>query len=218
MTANYPFPAILAPNKRLGNFPSQAVTLHYHFAKFYLCSHVYRGLGTGEADGVALSRDLEDMAEGAIAAAFSILQSLLDSEDLRIGLVGVPHYFHTMYTFAAVFLLKVATRYSEHVAVDVNSVLEIVQQIVHLFESSPCARQHLVHRISRGLKEMLIGCRQLVESGAEASRLWEASGMAEGAGNGIGFQDNGGYITNDAPAFDLENFDFLPTLPPSWLS
>ena len=158
------------------------------------------------------------MAEGAIAAAFSILQSLLDSEELRIGLVGVPHYFHTMYTFAAVFLLKIATRYTEHVTVDVDSVLEIVYKIVHLFESSPCARQHLVHRISRGLKEMLLVCRQLVESGVENSKLWEVSGTADGAGNGVGFQDNGGNIPDDASIFDLENFDFLSTLPPSWPS
>jgi hypothetical protein len=202
----------------LGNFPSQAVTLHYHFAKFYLYSHVYRGLRTGEADGATLSRELEDMAEGAIAAAFSILQSLLDSKELRVGLVGVPHYFHTMYTFAAVFLLKVATRYTEHVAVDVNSVLEIVDKIVNLFESSPCARQHLVHRISKGLKEMLIGCRQLVESGVDTSKLWEVSGMAGRAQNGMEFPDKSGYITDDTPGFDLENFDFLSTLPPSWPS
>jgi hypothetical protein len=202
----------------LGNFPSQAVALHYHFAKFYLCSHVYRGLRTGEANGATLSRELEDIAEGAIAAAFSILQSLLDSEDLRIGLVGVPHYFHTMYTFAAVFLLKIATRYTEHVTVDVESVFEVVYKIVHLFESSPCARQHLVHRISRGLKEMLIGCRQLVQSGVETSKVWEVEGLAEGAENSMGFQNNDGYIADDTPAFNLENFDFLSALPPSWPS
>jgi hypothetical protein len=202
----------------LGNFPAQAVTLHYHFAKFYLCSHVYRGLRTEEADGVTLSRELEDVAEGAISAAFSILQSLLDSEDLRVGLVGVPHYFHTMYTFAAVFLLKIATRYTEHVTVDASSVFETVYKIVHLFESSPCARQHLVHRISRGLKEMLAGCRQLVESGVETSKPWEVSGMVEVANNGMVFQDNGGYTADNAPVFDLENFDFLSTLPPAWPS
>lgn len=211
---DYQFPGGVAPNKHLGNFPSHAVTLHYHFAKFYLCSHVYRGLRTtGEADGATLSRELEDMAEEAIAAAFSILQSLLDYEELRIGLVGVPHYFHTMYTFAAVFLLKIATRYTEHVAIDVNSVLEIVYKIVHLFESSPCAKQHLVHRISRGLKEMLIVCRQLIESGVENSTLWEVSGTADRAENGMGFHDNGGIIPDDSSIFDLDNFNFLSTFP-----
>jgi hypothetical protein len=123
-----------------------------------------------------------------------------------------------MYTFTAVFLLKIATRYTEHVAVDVNSVLEIVYKIVDLFESSPCARQHLVHRISKGLKEMLIGCKQLVESGVDTSKLWEVSGIAGRAENGLGFPDNSGYITNNNPGFDLENFDFLSTLPPSWPS
>lgn len=116
-----------------------------------------------------------------------------------------------MYTFAAVFLLKIATKYTEHIAVDVNSVFEIVYKIVQLFESSPCAKQHLVHRISRGLKEMLIGCRQLAEPGLEHLRPWEASSTAGGIGNGFGFQDNGRNLTDDASIFDLDSFDFLGT-------
>ncbi|KAK9453593.1 hypothetical protein V1511DRAFT_503978 [Dipodascopsis uninucleata] len=147
----------------LGNYPSEAVKLHYRFAKFYLCSHAFRGLNTSQDTGVALSRDLKDIADCAIATAFAILRSLLNSDELKSSLVGVPHYFHTMYAFAAVFLLKIATRYRQHVDVDRDLVFQTINEVVEVFASSPCARQHLVNRITRGLKEMLRHCTVMCE-------------------------------------------------------
>lgn len=33
-------------NLHVGNYPRKGVKLHYHFARLYLCSHAYRGLGS----------------------------------------------------------------------------------------------------------------------------------------------------------------------------
>ncbi|KAK9485763.1 hypothetical protein V1527DRAFT_424056 [Lipomyces starkeyi] len=212
----------LPRNKCLGDFPSEAVRLQYHFAKFYLCSHAFRGLHTNEESGVSLSHELEDIAACAITTAFSVLETLLESEELKAGLVGVPHYFHTMYAFVAVFLLKVSARYTHHVNVDRQLVIQTIRQVVDVFDSSPCPRQHLVHRITRGLKEILDRC--VAEHNA-------ANGLiGPHGGNGGALHD--GHLKHDhdhasgavnltmsdsLQPLDQEIFDFWSSLPPSWL-
>ena len=118
----------LARNKWLGNFPSEAVKLHWRMAKFYICSHAFRGLHA--ASTTSISPDLVDIAACAIKTAISILQLPAESEEVRATLVGVPQYFHTMYAFAAVFLLKVATKYSHYVEVDVELVFKSCKQLL----------------------------------------------------------------------------------------
>ncbi|KAK9374423.1 uncharacterized protein V1513DRAFT_445610 [Lipomyces chichibuensis] len=212
----------LPRNKCLGDFPSEAVRLQYHFAKFYLCSHAFRGLHTNEESGVSLSHELEDIAACAITTAFAVLDTLLESDELKAGLVGVPHYFHTMYAFVAVFLLKVSTRYTQHVNVDRQLVIQTIRKVVDVFASSPCARQHLVHRITRGLKEILDRC--VAEHNA-ANGLSSSNG-----GNGGALYDESLKHDHDHAAgvanltmsdslepLDQEIFDFWSSLPPSWL-
>lgn len=195
--------------------------MNYHFAKFYLCSHAFRGLQTNEEFGVSLSHDLEDIADCAVATAFAILQLLLESEELKVGLVGGPHYFHTMFAFAAVFLLKVSTRYTQHVNVDIELVLRTITQVADVFGSYPCARQHLVHRITRGLKEMLerseaihnmtngLSSLQGVNAGASHDNQLEEQHRQESG--------NVNPAVSDAlRALDLENFDFISSMPVSW--
>ncbi|KAK7203951.1 hypothetical protein BZA70DRAFT_282487 [Myxozyma melibiosi] len=219
----------LAVNSVLGNFPSEAVRVHYHFAKFYICSHAFRGLRTtnysdGDSPdsqvsssslpgGSLLTPDLHELAVTAISTAFGILEALLESTELKAGLVGVPHYFHTMYAFAAVFLLKVCTRYRQHIKVDRHKVFSITEKLIALFSSCACARQHLVLRIARGLKEMLSRCQKIepMTSGINTP----AAGVDQGLnmGNLIALSNAVGEIP-----LDLENFDFLTAVPPSWPS
>ncbi|KAK9465572.1 hypothetical protein V1512DRAFT_265782 [Lipomyces arxii] len=193
----------LARNAVLGNFPSEAVQVQYRFAKFYLCSHAFRGLTFNKEDeGVGMLRELDDIAQCAISTAFAILRALLNSEELRAGLVGVPHFFHTMYTFAAVFLLKVSSRYTQYVEIDQSMVFSVITQVVDVFSHSPCARQHLVHRITRGLKEMLDKC---------AVRRAVPSNHGSGSREEELHYDL--FSVDLLQPLDLENFDFLSSLP-----
>ncbi|KAK2731470.1 hypothetical protein FQN55_004669 [Onygenales sp. PD_40] len=176
----------LSRNKWLGNFPSEAVKLHGRFARFFICSLAFRGLSMHPSSPspsistaqphppqTTLLPDLHPIASTAINTALSILQQLIESDELRACLVGVPHYFHTMFAFAAVFLLKVATRYRAHVDIDPAVVFGTSRQVLEVFSHCPCARQHLVHRIAGGLKEMI-------------ERAEEALTIRTSNGNGVG--------------------------------
>ncbi|KAK9382822.1 uncharacterized protein V2V93DRAFT_377892 [Kockiozyma suomiensis] len=220
----------LAVNDILGNFPGEAVRVHYHFAKFYVCSHAFRGLRTADYSdsdspetysspsslpgGSLLTPDLHELGVTAISTAFGILEALLDSQELQAGLVGVPHYFHTMYAFAAVFLLKVCTRYRQHIKVDRSRVFSTIDRVITVFSSSSCARQHLVLRIVRGLREMLARCKK-IEPGASGinTPVLAVDGRAVNVGNLLALSEAVGEIP-----LDLENFDFLSAMPPSWPS
>ncbi|KAK9320313.1 hypothetical protein V1517DRAFT_355946 [Lipomyces orientalis] len=213
----------LARNKHIGHFPSEAVKLHWHFSKLYICSHAFRGLPTTSDPATAtLPRELQDIAECAITTAFSILDLVLESDEIKAALVGMPHYFHTMFAFAAVFLLKVATRYTQYVQVDIELVFTKIRQVLHVFGQCPCARQHLVHRIASGLQEMLHRCelQHAAEVIAVTKRLAgdantdrQTRTEVESALNGA---DLG--VLEDLHPLELENFDFLSAVPASWLT
>jgi hypothetical protein len=55
------------------------------------------------------SSQVKDYAALAFTSATAVLDIVLEREDMRMALVGMPVYFHGMITFAAVFLVK-ATR------------------------------------------------------------------------------------------------------------
>lgn len=207
----------LARNKWLGNFPSQAVRLHWRFAKFFICSHAFRGLNV-ESTSTALAPELEDVASCAITTAISILEMLIESDELRAYLVGIPHYFHTMFAFAGVFLLKVATRYKQHVHVDSGLVFQTSRRVLEVFQHCPCAKQHLVHRIAQGLKDMLERCESQIAL-EDSARVSHGAEMVEPPlpptlPSSNGSQD---FVPHDIMRwFNLENFDFLSMSPPLW--
>lgn len=220
----------LAKNHWLGSFPSQAVQLHWRFANFFLCTLAYRGLNV-ESSTMTLSPELEDVAANAITTALSILQMLIDSDELRAYLVGIPHYFHTMFAFAAVFLLKVATRYKQHVQVDLSVVFGTNKRVLEIFQNCPCAKQHLVHRIAQGLKEMIDRCEKQIASEQNRSRTVMAGGKLMSAHHPVALSmpdtvSAAGFPPLDsvpdivpqdmARWLDLENFDFLSMSPPLW--
>ncbi|KUJ16004.1 uncharacterized protein LY89DRAFT_697978 [Mollisia scopiformis] len=121
----------------IGEFPAKGVILHHHFAKLHLHSHVFRGL----KDAPVPPHFLEN-ASAAVSAATSIVESLLMDSDLREGLVGIPHYLHTMTAFACVFLLKVVAQYP-------GQFIEDLQ-----FRSTAVGKWHLVHLMADGLEKL----------------------------------------------------------------
>ncbi|EGE09172.1 hypothetical protein TEQG_08835 [Trichophyton equinum CBS 127.97] len=209
----------LARNKWLGNFPSQAVKLHFRFAKFFICSHAFRGLNV-ESAHVPLAPELQDIAGSAVSTAISILELLIESDELRAYLVGIPHYFHTMFAFAAVFLLKVATRNRQHVQVDTQLVFRISRRVLEVFQHCPCAKQHLVHRIAQGLQEMIERCEGQIateSSGHPVNRVLNREPPIPASMPPPPTTSNPEIGSQDMLSwFNLENFDFLSMSPPTW--
>lgn len=107
------------------------------------------------------------------------LQVVLDERDIQRALVGVPLYLHSMITFAAVFLLKIAAKTcsngskpgsqgqhnsiaSAGLLVDVGYVRVLVGRVVELMVSCSqrASERHLSHHIARGLRKMLTGLEE----------------------------------------------------------
>ena len=86
-------------HESIGEFPTKGVILHHHLAKLHLHSHVFRGL-----KGAPVPSYFQDSAVAAVAAATAIIETVLTDNDIRDGLVGIPHYIHSMIAFACVFV------------------------------------------------------------------------------------------------------------------
>ena len=93
-------------------------------------------------------------AVAAVTAATSIIETVLTDNDIRDGLVGIPHYIHSMIAFACVFLLKIAAQYSGQY-IDDAVVFDLATKAVEQFRSTPVGKWHLVHLMAEGLEKML---------------------------------------------------------------
>ncbi|KAK9476093.1 hypothetical protein V1514DRAFT_337986 [Lipomyces japonicus] len=221
----------LAKNRHIGEFPSEAVQIHWRFSKFYIATFAFRGLTVNF--NTILSNETRDIVNLAIDAAYSILDLLLNSNALQTHLVGMPHYFHIMFAFAAVFLLKIATRYGKHIVIDVERVFNSIQQVLEVFAQCPCARQHLVHRITKGLTQMLkvskiqINQDHIAQDGnnqqIEINDFNATAPSMQSINVEITRDDNHledviNNIFDESSTINFQDFNSLSTLPPSWLS
>jgi hypothetical protein len=136
-------------HESIGEFPTKGVILHHHLAKLHLHSHVFRGL-----KGAPVPHHFQDSAAAAVAAATAIIETVLTDDDIREGLVGIPHYIHSMIAFACVFLLKIAAQYSGQYIEDAV-VFDLTTRAVQQFRSTPVGKWHLVHLMAEGLDKML---------------------------------------------------------------
>lgn len=125
--------------------------IHRLFAKLYLDAYVFRGLS--EANPVIPAHFL-DTASSAVAAATTIVNSLLEDETLQKGLAGVPHYFHGMIAFACMFLLKVATKHSAQLFPNTSNLGSAIARLAQLFKATEVGREHLLHKMAEGLEKM----------------------------------------------------------------
>ncbi|KAJ6157309.1 hypothetical protein N7470_004901 [Penicillium chermesinum] len=125
-----------------------------------------------------MSSERRKLANLAIESAIATLQVVLDEKDMQRALVGVPLYLHSMITFAAVFLMKLAAKAcsstnsggqsqrnsiaSADLLVDIGQVRALVGRVIDLMIS--CSRRaserHLSHHIARGLQKMLTGLEE----------------------------------------------------------
>ncbi|KGO65390.1 Transcription factor, fungi [Penicillium italicum] len=168
----------LAGSRYVGAYPYKAVYMHYHFSRLQLNSVALRTYHSSTSSG-QMSFERRKRANVAVESAIATLQVCLDERDIQLALVGVPLYLHSMITFAAVFLLKIAAKVCSNVAipgsqgkrtsiasaglhVDVSYVRVLVGRVVELMVacSQRASERHLSHHIARGLRKMLTGLEE----------------------------------------------------------
>jgi hypothetical protein len=93
-------------------------------------------------------------ASAAVQAAIAIVNLLLDDKDAQLAIGYVPHHIHGMVAFAAMFLLKIATKYSEQLFVDLFRFQQLIGGLAHHFKSIDVGKDHLLHRMAEGLEKM----------------------------------------------------------------
>ena len=125
--------------------------MHYHWAKLYLQSYVLRGLP--ESSAVIPEHFLEN-ASAAVAAATAIINLLLEDKDSAVAIAYVPHHIHGMIAFACMFLLKIATKYSEQLFLDTVRFQRLINALAQHFKSTDVGKDHLIHRMAEGLEKM----------------------------------------------------------------
>jgi hypothetical protein len=149
-------------NTHVGDYPRKGVGLHYHFAKLHLTSHAFRGAPVSNAQRVyQLSPELEEFAQAAVQSAKAILRTIILDEEIQSHLYGLPLYFDTMIAFAAVFLLKVATKFAATVRVNSNDILYMMEDVSRVLKNVTARmhRQHLLVCIADGIASLLQKCK-----------------------------------------------------------
>ncbi|KAL4906931.1 hypothetical protein BDW74DRAFT_130557 [Aspergillus multicolor] len=167
----------LAGSRYVGAYPYKAVYLHYNFCRLQLNSVALRTYHSSNSTR-PMSAERKKRANLAIESAIGTLMVVLDEPDIQRALVGVPLYLHSMITFAAVFLLKIAAKGCSNIVtisqnqqnsiasaglhIDVSYVRALVGRIIELMVSCSkrASERHLSHHISRGLKKMLTGLEE----------------------------------------------------------
>lgn len=147
------------PNDHVGNYPRKGVSLQYHFAKLYLCSHAFRGAGSQgfQSRSHEATMEMDEVANSAVLSALSILRSVLADVETQSFLDGLPTYFHVMITFAAVFLIKVSSRPSSYIWLDTQEVKHLVEDTSRALKrvASTMHPRHLLVSIARGIENLL---------------------------------------------------------------
>ncbi|PYH88900.1 Zn(II)2Cys6 transcription factor [Aspergillus ellipticus CBS 707.79] len=167
----------LVGSRYVGAYPYRAVHLHYHFSRLQLNSVALRTYHSSISTR-PMSSERKKRANLAIQSAIDTLLVVLDEPDIQRALVGVPLYLHSMITFAAVFLLKIAAKgcsinnpsskgqqnsiASAGLLINVMYVRVLVGRIVEMMVSCSkrASEHHLSHHIARGLKKMLTGLEE----------------------------------------------------------
>ncbi len=155
-------------NVHVGNYPQKGVTLQYHFAKLYLCSHTFRGSRAGKIhlSSHAVSLERETAANAAVLSATSILRAVVSDTEIQSYLDGLPIYFNVMIAFAAVFLLKVSTKFTESVEIDVEEIKSLMTALVMTLRhvTSTMHPKHLLVSITKGIESLIQRCGLKEES------------------------------------------------------
>ncbi|RMZ84342.1 hypothetical protein DV738_g545, partial [Chaetothyriales sp. CBS 135597] len=139
------------PSQFIGNWPNKGAIMHYHWAKLYLQSYVLRGLPDS---GAVIPEHFVENASAAVQAATTIINLLIEDKDAHVAIGFVPHHIHGMVAFAAMFLLKVATKHREQLFVDIGHFHRLIGGLADHFKQIDVGKDHLLHRMADGLDKM----------------------------------------------------------------
>ena len=128
--------------------------MHYQFSKLYLGHHILRGLQ--RSDPIPLH--FQSAASSAREAAATIFSMIQENEALRANVVGMPHYFHIMVSFAGHFLLDVCMKYSEQLMISVEDEFKRLSSVLAFFARIDVVPQHPLARMTAGLIQKLSEC------------------------------------------------------------
>lgn len=152
----------------------------------------------------------------AISSASAALQLILNDEDMRKAVIGVPLYLLTTIAFASMFLMKVQSRWkSAQLDISFDAVSSLIESIISLLDDNRGCVRHLAHHIGRGLRNMLDKLKhgeareaQRVSASQSSPQSWSGSTIA---------QDWDQWMFNDdlVPQFEGQQYypvDFLELL------
>ncbi len=90
-------------------------------------------------------------------SALSILRIVVSDTEIQSYLDGLPIYFHIMIAFAAVFLLKVSTKFSASVQLDFREIRRLMSSAVATLKqvTSKMHQRHLLVSIAKGIESLL---------------------------------------------------------------
>jgi hypothetical protein len=201
-------------NAHIGNYPKKGVGLHHHFAKLYLCSHVFRARPTIISGVVS---DVDEIVNISVLSAISILTSLASDQEIQSYLDGLPSYFFTMITFASVFLLKVAQRYPDIPCIHKDEILDLIARVVGTLRlvSVRMHQRHLLSSIVHGLEKVL---SRVPEHSTRIRQPKQNGTSSASASVEIMSQTDPAWFTSPSDISLWENYDFLSfqNLPPSF--
>lgn len=83
---------------------------------------------------------------------------VLNNDVFRDSLVGVPHYFHIMISFAGRFLLEVCMERREQLSINVEEDLQRMSAVLALFVRMRTMPSHPLSRVTTGLMRQLAAC------------------------------------------------------------
>lgn len=223
-------------NPYVGNYPRKGVGLHAHFAKLYLYSMAFRGVGRPGYKPAEIALDVDELAHAALLAATAILDAVVTDREIQGYLNGLPTYFDVMIAFAVVFVLKVAsTKYAACVRADGRELRALVGKLVAVLHdvTADMHRQHLLVSVARGAETLLARCNAEAERIPTATPLPANAHVTMGGGQeqqlataAMALEENlfdfstMDWNVNDSSTtaawedlFSMSEFDFLP--PPS---
>jgi hypothetical protein len=156
------------PDKYIGFYPEKGVVLHYYYARLQLFSLCLRGI-VPTAQFI-ISPERCQFINLAISSASSALRLILDDEDMRKAVIGVPLYLLTTIAFASMFLMKVQSRWKcAQLDISFDAVTSLLEDIISLLNDNRGCVRHLASYIGRGLRNMLDKLKQ--DEAQEQQRL-----------------------------------------------
>lgn len=157
----------------IGSYPSQGVVMYYHFARFQINALAMRGIHWSSGGVPPLSTGRREAATAAISAAVNTLTHIMEEDDLRRALNGVPLFTHAMVAFCATFLLKMAAMWRRSdddvtqalgLGFNVEGVLRLTRQAADMLSdvAEQVSEKHSTRLIVVGIREMI---KRVTETG-----------------------------------------------------